>query len=133
MPTAAQWRWAVAAAIRAAEVWPIEENEEARIHYAPIAADAGAGPSHSSVSAKIQYGLLPADSDDDGEDMGRALYLQARDALQVAVREEPGTDSHSEGLMEAEGLVEQARAAGYELTHIDRIMAEIDREKQRTA
>ena len=72
-------------------------------------------------------------TDDDGDDMGRALYLQARDALQLAVREEPGTDSQSEGLMEAEGLVEQARAAGYELTHIDRIMAEIDWEKQRTA
>jgi hypothetical protein len=33
--------------------------------------------------------------------------------------------------MEAEGLVEQARAAGYDPTHIDRIMAEIDREKER--
>ena len=57
--------------------------------------------------------------------------MQARDALQVAVRDDPGSASHADGLMEAEGLVEQARAAGYDPTHIDRIMAEIDREKER--
>jgi 5-methyltetrahydrofolate--homocysteine methyltransferase len=97
-----------------------------------IGADGYAADAASAVIlAKRLRGVLG--SDDDGDDMGRALYLRARDALQVAVREEPGNDSHSEGLMEAEGLVEQARAAGYELTHIDRIMAEIDREKQRTA
>lgn len=96
-----------------------------------IGADGYAADAASAVIlAKRLRGVL---SGDDGEDMGRALYLQARDALQVAVREEPGTDSHAEGLMEAEGLVEQARASGYEATHIDRIMAEIDREKQRTA
>ena len=96
-----------------------------------IGADGYAADASSAVIlAKRLSGVL---NSDDEEDMGRALYLQARDALQVAVREEPGTDSHSEGLMEAEGFVEQARAAGYEATHIDRIMAEIDREKQRTA
>ena len=34
--------------------------------------------------------------------------------------------------MEAEGLTEQARAAGYNPTHIERLMAEIEREKVRT-
>ena len=84
-----------------------------------IGADGYAADAASAVIlAKRLLGVLG--TADDAEDEGRSLYLRARDALQVAVREEPGTESHAEGLMEAEGLVEQARAAGYNPTHIDR-------------
>lgn len=95
-----------------------------------IGADGYAADAASAVIlAKRLRGVL-GDADET-EEAGRSLYLQARDALQVAVRDDPGSASHADGLMEAEGLVEQARAAGYDPTHIDRIMAEIDREKER--
>ena len=96
-----------------------------------IGADGYAADAASAVVlAKRLLGVLG--NVDETEEAGRSLYLRARDALQVAVREEPGTESHADGLMEAEGLVEQARAAGYNPTHIDRLIAEIDREKVRT-
>ncbi len=97
-----------------------------------IGADGYAADAASAVIlAKRLLGVLG--DTQDLEEAGRSFYLQARDALQVAVREEPGTASHADGLMEAEGLTEQARAAGYNPTHIDRLMAEIEREKAREA
>ena len=96
-----------------------------------IGADGYAADAASAVIlAKRLLGVL-GDADE-AEDAGRSFYLRARDSLQVAVREEPGTESHADGLMEAEGLTEQARAAGYNPTHIERLMAEIEREKVRT-
>ena len=65
------------------------------------------------------------------EEQGRQLYLQARDALQVAVREEPGSAEHRAGLEQTRRLVEQAAEVGYDPTHLARLTAEIERELAR--
>jgi len=65
------------------------------------------------------------------EEQGRQLYLQARDALQVAVREEPGSDQHRDGLEQTRRLVEQAAGVGYDPSHLARLSAEIERELAR--
>lgn len=65
------------------------------------------------------------------EEQGRQLYLQARDALQVAVREEPGSAEHRGGLEQTRQLVEQAAEVGYDPTHLARLTAEIERELAR--
>ena len=65
------------------------------------------------------------------EEQGRQLYLEARDALQVAVREEPGSDQHRAGLEQTRRLVGQAGEVGYDPVHLARLSAEIDRELAR--
>ena len=65
------------------------------------------------------------------EDRARQIYLEARDTLQVAVREEPGSEQHRSGLESAGKLVDQAAEAGYDETHLARLIAEIERELAR--
>ncbi len=89
--------------------------------YAPDAASA-------VVLAKRMIGMAVQETP---EQRASAAYLAARDAVQVAIRETPGSDTHRKGLAEARGLAERARMDGYDETQIERLLAEIARELQR--
>ncbi len=95
-----------------------------------IGADGYAADAASAVALTKRL-LGVGGAEETPEEAGRSLFLEARDALQVAVREEPGADGHTSGLAQSRQLAEDARSQGYDSSHIDRLIAEIDREAAR--
>ena len=91
----------------------------------------GYAPDAASAVALAKRLLDIGVDEEPTEERGRTLYLEARDALQVAVREEPGSEQHRSGLEETARLAEQASEAGYEQAQLVRLLAEIDRELAR--
>ncbi len=91
----------------------------------------GYAPDAASAVALAKRLLGAGAAGETSEERGHQLYLEARDMLQVAVREEQGSDQHRDGLAKARQLVEQATEAGYDAAQITRLTAEIDRELAR--
>ncbi|MBM4437527.1 MAG: corrinoid protein [Actinobacteria bacterium] len=65
------------------------------------------------------------------EEKGRRLYLEARDALQVAIRVEPRSAAHAAGLAEARAKADESAGAGYDAAQVQRLKGEIERESKR--
>ena len=94
-----------------------------------IGADGYAPDAASAVAlAKRMVGVVVEETP---EQQASNTYLAARDAMQVAIREAPGSSTHRDGLEAARTLAEQARSQGYDERQIDRLLAEITRELER--
>ena len=126
--------------IEAVEAAGLRDNVNCIIGGAPvtqryadeIGADGYAADAASAVTLAKRLVGVGIDADTP-EERSRSIYLQARDAVQVAVREDPGSEPHTSGLEEARRLAEEARSAGYDPQHVDRLMAEIEREVGRAS
>ncbi len=97
-----------------------------------IGADGYAADAASAVTLTKRLVGVGVD-EETAEERGRAIYLQARDAMQVAVRQEPGGQAHATGLEEARRLANEARSEGHDPQQIDRLIAEIEREVSRAS
>jgi 5-methyltetrahydrofolate--homocysteine methyltransferase len=126
--------------IEAVEAAGLRDNVNCIIGGAPvtqryadeIGADGYAADAASAVTLAKRLVGVGVDADTP-EERSRTIYLQARDAVQVAVREDPGSEAHASGLGEARRLAEEALSEGYDPQHIDRLLAEIEREVGRAS